>query len=170
MLPVSVPEPGRMLNSDEKLRQTAASVSRSTCLDTGLAPFLTVHPRKGVDFQLKTSYSVMVSSISYTDSQQWFAGEAKHTNMTLYFTHRGEQIYPPNSQTPHDLSLEKKGSESSFSCNKFPLIQLLQKPNSRLHYRAQTWIEDTTRDARDQEIQELLLERTQNAPNLILTN
>ena len=27
MLPVSVPEPGRMLNFHEKLRQTAASVS-----------------------------------------------------------------------------------------------------------------------------------------------
>ena len=50
----------------------------------------------------------MVSSTNYTDAQQLFAGEAKHKTWHFILNIEVEQIYPPNIQTPHDLSLEKK--------------------------------------------------------------
>ena len=78
MLPVSVPEPGRMLNSDEKLRQTAASVSLQHLSGhwSGILPHCS--SQEGGAFSVEISYSVMVSSTNYTDVQQLFAGEAKH--------------------------------------------------------------------------------------------
>lgn len=48
MLPVSVPELGRVMNSDLGLKQTVASVSpEHTCLDTALTPSFAVHLWKG---------------------------------------------------------------------------------------------------------------------------
>lgn len=70
MLPVSVPEPGRMLNSDEKLRQTAASVSPQHLFGHWSGTLPHCSSQEGGGFSAETSYSVMVSSISYTDPQQ----------------------------------------------------------------------------------------------------
>lgn len=55
MLPISVPEPGRVMNSDLGFRQTVASVSPAhTCLDTALTSSFAIHLRKVVHFPLKS--------------------------------------------------------------------------------------------------------------------
>ena len=70
MLPISVLEPGWMMNSDLGLKQTVASVSPAhTCLDTGLTPSFTVHLWKGGTFSTDISCST-----DHMDTQQLFAG------------------------------------------------------------------------------------------------
>lgn len=69
MLPVSVPEPGRMLNSHEKLRQTAASVSLQLLFGHWSGTLPRCSSWEGGVFSVETSYSVMVSSTNYTDTQ-----------------------------------------------------------------------------------------------------
>lgn len=74
MLPVSAPEPGRMMNSDLGLKQTVASVSLAhTCLDPGLTPSLAVHLWNGGAFSIEISCST-----DHLDTQQLFAGGTKH--------------------------------------------------------------------------------------------
>lgn len=71
MLPISVPEPGKRMNSDLGLKQTIpASVSPAhTCVDTGFTPSFAVRLRKGGAFSIEISCSA-----DDWDTQQLFAG------------------------------------------------------------------------------------------------
>lgn len=117
---------------DEKLRQTAAfCLPAAPCLDTGLAPFLTVHPRKGgfsVETHIQSAQELHRLRINDLLEKQ----SIKTYTFILHYR-GGTDLSSKQSNTSWPL---QSGGVSSFSC-KYHQAPAFAEATPRLHCRAQ---------------------------------